>query len=169
MLRKNIFYKVLSSSMYPTLNIGDIVVIKEKDPEEIVAGEKYGDILILKGPRYFYENGVDPIIWNNLPHDFPIIHRVINKIKIGELWYFQTKGDNSWMPDGCFQLKNKNKKYAILEYKYKKDLYVPETEILGVVIKKIPVKGKTYQEEKLADFLLDIKNYKKIEVKVYFK
>ncbi len=154
--------------MYPTLNVGDIVVVKEKNPEDIIAGEKDGDILILKGPRYFYDNGVDPIMWNNLPPDFPIIHRAIDKKKIGENWYFQTKGDNSWMPDGCLQLKNKNKNYAVLEYKNEKDLFIPETELIGVMIKRIPFKGKKKLEEKSNEYQLNIKEYRKIEIKVYF-
>lgn len=153
--------------MYPALDIGDIVMAVEKDPGAIKVGIKNGDILILKGPRYFYENGVDPIIWNDLPPDFPIIHRAINRKKIGACWYFQTKGDNNWAPDGSFQLKKKEARCLSIIYDSKKPIFIPETEILGVVIKKIPYYGEKRLECKSEKFLINIQKYKKIEVNVY--
>jgi signal peptidase I len=138
--KKNaIFYKVISTSMCPSLNVGDVVVRGRKTPEEINVGERDGDILILKGPQYFYEHGVDPIMWNFLRKDTPIIHRAIDKKKVGETWYFKTKGDNSWAPDGSFRVLEKTEEYILTEYNKSNELYVPESEVLGVVVKKFPL------------------------------
>ena len=138
---QNSLFVVTSQSMSPTLNVGDIVVRGEKDAEDIKVGEKVGDILILKGPQYFYKNGFDPIFLSYLENNTPIIHRAIDKKKIGEKWYFLTKGDNNLVPDGAYKFLIKQKDYVLIEYDRSKAIYVPETEILGIVVFSVPLVG----------------------------
>ncbi len=127
--------------MSPTLNVGDLVISGEKSGEEIKVGNKDGDILILKGPEYFYEQGFDPIFWNYLENDTPIIHRAIDKKEIDDSWYFLTKGDNNLVPDGSFVILNKTDEYILIEYNNSNVIYISETEILGIVVFKIPFIG----------------------------
>ena len=68
--------------MEPTLNVGDLVIRGDKDPEDIKADEEDGDILILRGPDYFYDKGFDPVFWGNLEEGTPIIHRAVDKKKL---------------------------------------------------------------------------------------
>lgn len=138
--QKSLFV-VTSPSMSPTLNVGDIVIRGEKDAENIKVGEKDGDILILRGPQYFYKNGFDPIFWNYLENNTPIIHRAVDKKKIGDKWYFLTKGDNNFFPDGAYRFLKKEKDYVLVEYSRSKAIYVPETEVLGIVVFRIPLIG----------------------------
>lgn len=55
-------------------NIGDIMVLKGKEPENI----KVGDVIV------FWSSKRDPII-----------HRVVKKWKVDDAYYFETKGDNN--------------------------------------------------------------------------
>ena len=170
MLRKKkaIFYKIVSTSMCPALNVGDVVVRGSKPSEEIKVGEKDGDILILKGPQYFYEQGVDPIMWNYLEKNTPIIHRAIDKKKIGNIWYFKTKGDNSWAPDGSFRVVEKTNEHILTEYNKSNEIYVPESEVLGVVVKKIPlVDGISQTSVANTDFMINLEWIERMEVKIF--
>lgn len=136
-------YVITSQSMAPTLNVGDLVVRGDKDAEDIIADEEDGDIVILRGATYFYENGFDPIFWGNLDGDIPIIHRAIDKKKIDGKWYFKTKGDNNMVADGGYTFKNKSKDYdyIVIEYNDSEVIYICETEVLGIVIFTIPYLG----------------------------
>ena len=140
---KDRLFVITSQSMAPTLNVGDLVIRGNKAPEDIKVGEEDGDILILKGAEYFYEEGFDPIFWGNLDGDIPIIHRAIDKKKIGDKWYFKTKGDNNWVADGGYTFINKSDDYdyVVIEYNDSKVIYISETEILGIVIFVIPYIG----------------------------
>ena len=140
---KDRLYVITSRSMEPTLNIGDLVIREDKDPEDIVADEENGDILILRGPDYFYDKGFDPVFWGNLEEGTPIIHRAIDKKKIGDKWYFKTKGDNNKAADGGYKFINKSKDYdyVVIEYNESDVIYISETEVLGVVIFKVPYVG----------------------------
>ncbi|MFX1257799.1 MAG: hypothetical protein ACFFAN_08070 [Promethearchaeota archaeon] len=143
-LFKDRLFVITSRSMAPTLNVGDLVIRGDKSPEDIKVGEENGDILILKGAKYFYEKGYDPIFWNNLPDDIPIIHRAIDKIKIDNKWYFKTKGDNNLVADGGYKFVNdtdEDDDYILIEYNDSKVIYISETQVLGVVIFKIPYVG----------------------------
>ena len=51
---------------------------------------------------------------NNIPSDIPIIHRAIEKIKKNHIWFFKTKGDNSWFPDGGIIIKEKTNDYIYM-------------------------------------------------------
>jgi len=70
---------VPSTSMVPTLNVGDIVIVKGVDPNTITVGT----IIIFRSPS----GSID------------IIHRVIGIVKVGNTLYFQTKGDHNASPD----------------------------------------------------------------------
>lgn len=70
---------VPSTSMVPTLNVGDIVIVKGVDPTTITVGT----VIIFRSPG----GSID------------IIHRVIGVVKVGGTLYFQTKGDHNAGPD----------------------------------------------------------------------
>ncbi len=138
---KDNLYIITSNSMYPTLKKGDLVIKINKSSEKIIAHESEGDILIIKGPQYYYEQGIDPFFFNYLANDTPIIHRAVDKKKIGEIWYFLTKGDNNLIPDGAMRFIIKKNGYYLVECDFENAIYIPETEILGVVGHVIPYIG----------------------------
>ena len=76
------FLIVLSESMKPAINMGDVVVTGRTTPEEI----KVGDIITFKQPT-----DADP--------DRCVTHRVINITTENNTLYFQTKGDATEDPD----------------------------------------------------------------------
>jgi len=76
---------VMSGSMKPVLNEGDIIIIsaREADPGEIVVG----DIIV------FWAKS-----WGASDPGVPIVHRVVNVQYISGYWY-TTEGDNNPGPD----------------------------------------------------------------------
>ncbi|MHA1632557.1 MAG: signal peptidase I [Candidatus Freyarchaeota archaeon] len=73
---------VASGSMRPFLNLGDIVMLRGIDPEEI----EVGDVIAFNvAPRFQQQYGYPPTV----------MHRVINISRVGSDLYFQTKGDAS--------------------------------------------------------------------------
>ena len=72
---------VSSGSMIPTLNVGDIIIVRGVDPRTVTVGT----IIIFHSP---YE------------YDMPIVHRVIAVDNQGNAIFFETKGDNNPTPDG---------------------------------------------------------------------
>lgn len=75
----------VSGSMEPTLNIGDLLIVRGvSGASDIYANPGDGDIIVFPEP--------------NNPGDL-IVHRAIAKVQIGETWYFTTKGDNNQSPD----------------------------------------------------------------------
>ncbi|MFO8019339.1 MAG: signal peptidase I [Promethearchaeia archaeon] len=137
---KDSLFVITSPSMAPTLNVGDLVFKGQISPEKIQVGEKNGDILILRGPEYFYQKGFDPIFWNNLT-ETSIIHRAIEKEKINNTWYFITKGDNNLIPDGAYKFLNKSANYMLIEYNRSNIIKVPASEVLGKVLFTVPLIG----------------------------
>jgi len=84
---------VESSSMVPTLNIGDVVIIIGVNPEDI----KVGDIIVY--------NKVSLIPSEKsavLPLKTPIIHRVIGIVKVKDKVFFITKGDANIAKDSWY-------------------------------------------------------------------
>jgi len=72
---------VASTSMLPTLDVSDIIVVQGTTALEIKAApELEGDIIV------FYQ----PIDWNTR-----IVHRAVDKVLHDDVWYFQTRGDNT--------------------------------------------------------------------------
>lgn len=132
---------ITSPSMEPTLNVGDLIIKKNKNPTNIIANEYYGDILVLRGPQYFYYKGFHPLFWNNLPINTIIIHRAIDKKLINNTWFFLTKGDNNPFPDGAYNILNSSENHILIDINITYGIYVPETEVIGVVDFKIPFIG----------------------------
>jgi signal peptidase len=71
---------VSSQSMVPTLNVGDIILVRGTKPESITVGT----IIIFHSP-YDYQ--------------MPIVHRVLGIMSGGNSLLFATKGDNNPSPD----------------------------------------------------------------------
>lgn len=72
---------VSSGSMIPTLNVGDIILVRGANPRGITIGT----IIIFHSPSQY---------------DMPIVHRVIAIDNLGNTVFFETKGDNNPGPDG---------------------------------------------------------------------
>ena len=72
---------VSSGSMIPTLNVGDIILVRGVDPHSVTVGT----IIIFHSPANY---------------DMAIVHRVIAVIPQGNTVYFETQGDNNYGPDG---------------------------------------------------------------------
>ena len=103
---------VISGSMEPTINKGDLLFVMGTDPEDIKNGtavDQDGDVIV------FDARG----LWFNAPQE-PIVHRVIGKYQIGDVWYFRTKGDANLLQDQA---------------------PVPESRVIGVVVGGIPYIG----------------------------
>jgi signal peptidase len=67
--------------MVPTLNVGDIILVRGIDPHQVTVGT----IIIFHSP-------------NN--YEMAIVHRVVNVDNEGNQIFFQTKGDHNPGPDG---------------------------------------------------------------------
>ena len=111
---------VISGSMEPTIHKGDLLFVAGKDAKDIrngTAEDKNGDIIV------FDARG----LWAGAPQE-PIVHRVIDKYNISDVWYFRTKGDANYYPDAA---------------------PVPESNVIGVVVGDIPYIGwvKIFLEE----------------------
>jgi signal peptidase I len=141
-LLRNKLITITSSSMNPTLKIGDTITYKEKNPRDIKANPISGDILVLKGPQYFYLKGLNPIFWSFTQLNTKIIHRAIAKKWEGNCWYFLTKGDNNYFPDGSYKTKNISLSHCKVDITVDPHgIYIPQTEVLGVVNFRIPYIG----------------------------
>ncbi|QEE16530.1 signal peptidase I [Promethearchaeum syntrophicum] len=108
---------VISDSMEPTIDIGDMLVIQGKNPAEIENGT-----IILYDSRD---------LWPNFYVPEPIVHRVVERYynNSDEKWYFITLGDNNDdtdPPDGPFG----------------DEIPVPEDRVIGTVKLIIPKIGK---------------------------
>jgi signal peptidase len=133
-------YVVEGNSMEPNLYHGDLVIVIYKEPACIQAGYEDGDIIVIKGPEYYADQGAEPSFWD-MPNNTLIIHRAIDKKIINGTWYFLTKGDNNLMIDGSIRTITKSENYSIFEYNESNGVYIPENAILGVVVFKIPFIG----------------------------
>lgn len=72
---------VSSQSMVPTLNVGDIILVRGVDPQTVAVGT----IIIFHSP-YDYS--------------MPIVHRVVAIDNQGGMTFFETKGDHNQVRDG---------------------------------------------------------------------
>jgi len=103
---------VISPSMEPNIHEGDLLFVMGIDAEKIKNGtaeDQDGDVIV------FDARG----LWFTAPQE-PIVHRVIGKYLIEDVWYFRTKGDANSLPDGVL---------------------IPESRVIGVVIGRIPYIG----------------------------
>lgn len=71
---------VSSGSMIPTLNVGDIILVRSIDPKAVTVGM----IIIFHSP---------------IDYNVPIVHRVIAVVNQGGSIFFETKGDNNGARD----------------------------------------------------------------------
>lgn len=88
---------VPSTSMVPTLNVGDIVIIKGVDPKTITVGT----IIVFQIPG----------------GSINIIHRVVGIVNVGDTLAFVTQGDNRMtnpMPDPWSPVPEKNVKGVLV-------------------------------------------------------
>ena len=84
---------VVSGSMSPHINKGDLLFVQGRVPQDIRNGsaiEQNGDVIVF--------NAWNLPGWPSAPRD-PIVHRVIGKWLDGDTWYFQTKGDANLLQD----------------------------------------------------------------------
>lgn len=103
---------VVSGSMEPNINKGDLLFIKGTDPEDIKeceGGKLNGDVIV------FDAHG----LWSGAPDDL-IVHRVINIFEEDGKLYFVTKGDANSDKDNA---------------------PVPEFRVKGVVCGRVPYVG----------------------------
>jgi len=103
---------VVSGSMTPNINKGDLLFVKGTEPSNIMTGtieDQTGDVIVFDALG----------LWPLAPSE-PIVHRVVDKYQIGDTWYFSTKGDANLSVD---------------------PVDVPEDRIFGVVVGIIPFIG----------------------------
>ena len=72
---------VSSGSMVPTLNVGDIIIVRGVDPRTVAVNT----IIIFHSP---------------VDYEMPIVHRVIKIDTEGNSIFFETEGDHNGVPDG---------------------------------------------------------------------
>ena len=75
---------VISESMVPNINVGDLLFVKGEDGVNI----NVDDVIVYDARD----------LWFNPPNE-PIVHRVINKHNISGVWHFETQGDANPTPD----------------------------------------------------------------------
>ncbi|RLI02684.1 signal peptidase I [Candidatus Bathyarchaeota archaeon] len=106
---------VTSESMKPTLNVGDLIVVK---------GVSIGEVL------KDFNNGVEDIIVfyaytpNNLKNPTVIVHRVVGVVWVDGKPYLKTKGDNNPIADPWLGTPG-----------------LPEENLVGKVVAVIPMVG----------------------------
>lgn len=84
----DLLFKMNLASMAPTIDIDDVIVIKNTtDVSEINVGT-YGDIIVFYKPKTTANSS-----------DSLIVHRAINKVTYNEVTYFRTKGDANTTSD----------------------------------------------------------------------
>jgi len=79
-------------SMEPTINFGDLVIIKGTEPENLVPDDVivFRKVALVMGEEDFSTLSV------------PLLHRILYINKVGNHRYFKTKGDNSEKPDDWY-------------------------------------------------------------------
>ncbi len=81
-------------------------------------------------------------MYDNIDDSTPIIHRIIEKKRDGDVFYFITKGDNNMHADGCLKYKDAvTEDYGLIEYNASDPVWVPQTFITGKVLFIIPFIG----------------------------
>ncbi len=106
---------VTSESMKPTLNVGDLIVVK---------GVSIGEVL------KDFNNGVEDIVVfyaytpNNLKNPTVIVHRVVGVVWVDGKPYLKTKGDNNPIADPWLGTPG-----------------LPEENLVGKVVAVIPMVG----------------------------
>lgn len=102
-------------SMEPTMQSGDLVIVKGIDPENLVVG----DVILFQQVSYNVTSSLNGGTSGFL--SIPVMHRIVNMLRIGNHTYFRTQGDNP------------NQK--------RDEWFVPEEGILGKAILIVPKLG----------------------------
>jgi hypothetical protein len=127
-----------NESMEPYLSYNDFLLIEEKPASQIQVGE----ICVIRSPKYFYSHGFDPLWWNSFPNSSHLVHRILDKKNINGTIFFMTGGDKSPIPiDGMLYTLKKSDNYILIEFNRSNIIYIPETEILGIVSSSFPFIG----------------------------
>jgi signal peptidase I len=133
---------IVSGSMEPALQVGDVVFTSEIDDYSSVKVGLEGDILVIANYSVFVENGVPAGLYDHIDPSTPIVHRAISKHLENGTWFFITKGDNNPDPDGCLRyLDITNDSHFTLEYNASNPVPVPQEYIAGKVAFSIPFIG----------------------------
>ncbi len=116
---------VESESMVPTLNVGDIIVVRGvSNASEIKAGKigenPEGDIIV-----FYHPTNVRRVYWFFKERAL-IVHRAADKAYVDGVWRFQTWGDNNPGPDQGSDPRS----------------WVAETEVVGKVVGRTPWLGR---------------------------
>jgi signal peptidase I len=120
-------HSVWGVSMEPTLKNGDLLIIEGGiTGESVYAHLGNGDIIVFHDPRDY--NGT------------PIVHRAIDKYKVGDTWYIVTKGDNNGLSLNDYNGADDWFWYFPTGGNYSK-AGVPESYIVGKVVFWIPYLG----------------------------
>jgi signal peptidase I len=120
-------HSVYGVSMEPTLKNGDLLIIEGGiTGESLYAHLGNGDIIIFHDPRDY--NGT------------PIVHRAIDKYKVGDTWYIVTKGDNNGLSLYDYNGADDWSWYFPTGGNYSK-AGVPESYIIGKVVFWMPYLG----------------------------
>ncbi|MHA1674348.1 MAG: signal peptidase I [Promethearchaeota archaeon] len=113
---------VISESMLPGIEVGDVLIVRGMDPEDI----QIGDHDVQNGSVILYDTHG---IWGEDAIPEPVVHRVVGREynATEDRYYFITQGDNNYRtdPPGL----------SI-------EILVPEENVLGVVIYQIPKIGQ---------------------------
>jgi len=88
LLDGDLLFKMNSEDMEPTINLDDVMVIKNITNINEVNVGTYGDIIVFYQPKVTANSS-----------DLLIFHRAINKVTVSEVAYFRTKGDASTASD----------------------------------------------------------------------
>ncbi|MEJ2296619.1 MAG: hypothetical protein P8Y23_17870, partial [Candidatus Lokiarchaeota archaeon] len=131
-------YIMKRNSMQPFLFYNDLIITEKKYASEI----QIGDIVVIRGPDYFYSEGFDPIFWNYYPNGSYIVHHVLDRKYINGTMFFMTgiMGNEEYI-DGMFLILNKSENYLLIEFNRSNVIYLPQSEILGVMVLRIPLIG----------------------------
>jgi len=123
---------VESNSMYPTLKVGDIIIVKGVEPSQIHVGN-----IIVFSSKTVYPG-------------LTVVHRVIRVIDDNGSYYFWTKGDNNLFPDPCCVAGNEVKGkviyvipylgYATILFQDNPSIFVLIILILIILLAIIPTK-----------------------------
>ena len=127
-----------NNTLAPIFYKDDLLVRENVAPDMI----SVDDIVIIRSPRFFYEQGFDPVFWDFYPNTSYIIHRIIEKKKVNSTWFFMTQGDLSpWKPDGNFKTIEKIGNYDYFKFELNKTnkVFINQEAIIGVIIFKIPI------------------------------
>jgi hypothetical protein len=138
----NLSYEEFENYRYSNgLNVGDVMILYGKNPEDIEEGE----ILIFKpqDKLKFDLNGNfkkgDSVFFN---YNGPVIHRVVEKWQEDGKYYFQTKGDHNKDSGGASSRSVITSEGKIVNLNFDDfERKIPQEDVIGVAAFRIPYIG----------------------------